>query len=182
MLNLKIVYHTEHYPRDVFEKYIEKVISFVPEKDLRGIGVLNVYDFCPSHFSISAKGGHYPATKCMGAVIDLYIDENLGHMKSFHSGSNFITRLSDRIFIEIFGKLFIAHTLLHEIGHSIDSKVSKRKNTKRDEDFADDYADEILNKLYPLNGMFHTIINSIYRNVYYKRIEHADKFCNKLNN
>ena len=175
---MKIVYHTKHYPGEIFGKYIEKAISSVPEKDLKGIVSLNVYDSCRSHFPVSAKGGHYPATKNMGAVIDLYLDENLGHMKSYHSESSFITRLSDIIYIKLFGKKFIIHTLLHEIGHSVDSTVNKRKNNKREESFADDYANEILNKIYPLNSIFYSAINNIYRTVYKQRIEHDNKAGN----
>jgi hypothetical protein len=176
---LKIVYHTHHYPEEKFQKYIKKAISFVPDKDLKGINRINVYDFCPTHFPHSVKGGYYPATKKMGAIIDLYLDQNLGHMHSFHRKINYITKLYDKIFIKLFGKIFIIHTLLHEIGHFVDdTNDKKKKNKSKEEDFANDYANKILNRIYPLNNKFFTAFNSIYRNIYKKRIEHDNKAGN----
>ncbi len=173
---MKIVYNTEHYKRTDFEKYIVNALSFVPEKDLKGIANLNVYDSCPSHYPISAKGGFYPATKNRGAVIELYIDENLGHMMSYHSAFGYLTKLSDTIFVKLFGKKFIVHTLLHEIGHAVDNKVKKRKNKRREERYADDYANAIYRKIFSLSGVFYNTFNNFYRIVYRKRIEH-DNVC-----
>jgi hypothetical protein len=175
---LKIVYQTQYYRKEQFQGYINKAVSNTPEKDIKGIHRINIYDSTPKHFPNPAKGGYYPASKTNGAVIDLYLDENLGHMLTFHKNKNFITKFFDQIFIKLFGKIFIIHTLLHEFGHFVHDINAKKKNKRSkssQETFADNYAYTILNKIYPFYGEYQLAINRVYRYVYMERINHDNK-------
>jgi|SRR5208283_2635915 len=155
-------------------KYIFKYLKVVPEEDLRGIENINIYDDTPSHFPKHMSGGYYsPNTVSRGAEIDLFLNHMLGYMTQVAEKNTLLNRLSNKIFLMLFGKLFIANTLFHEIGHHKYNVISpKAYKTEADaEKDAKNYADNLLEKIYPLLPRHYTILNKLYKDLCRKRIE-----------
>ena len=178
---LKILFHTHKYKGKKFKKYIDQAIKFTPASDIKNIVIINIYDECPSRLPVLAKGSFYPATKQNLAVIDIYLDQNLGHMLSYHKKQNILTTILDKKFIITSGKYFIIDTILHEIGHNVFNHSNRGKinnKSKQSETFANKYSNNIFCKMFPYRSYWYIIVNKIYRVIYTKRIEHDNKVGN----
>lgn len=144
---MKVVDHTKKYNGQAYIKYINTALTALPTEDTARIGTINLHDSCPKEAPVIAKGGHYPATASKEGAVDIYLDQCFGHMLSYHSHKNLITKQSDKLFILTFGKLHLIHTLFHEIGHQMfeDQRRHNEISKKKKEAFADEYA----NQYYP---------------------------------
>ena len=107
-----------------------------------------------------------------GAQIDIYLYQSLGYMGLGWSTRSLMSRISDRVFLLLFGKFFLAEVVLHELGHhKYDSILKKQYRTAEEkEDDADKYSLTHYRKAYPFVARYYNIVNGVYRLLFKKRI------------
>jgi hypothetical protein len=174
---VNIVDYTQAFNIGFFLNYIEEGLSASPEEHLQSVANINIYDECPSYAPAIAMGGYYPSQGIKGAALDIYLDQNLGHLLS-DSPRGKLTRFFDGIFIRMFGKYFIIHMILHELGHhvfEITATVGTKDDNEASEKYAGEYANEIYNKKYPLQHKYYGFISSLYHLLYWRRILRNDE-------
>ena len=179
-----IVDETDFYDFRKFSSYIKKSLDRVPAEDVKDIEKIVIRDSRLPHSPAIIRGGYYPPTSDTGAVIHIYIDENLGHMKSFHRRKNLITSMCDALFIAAFGRLFVVATLYHEIGHHVHEMSEPGVNQKdgRAETYATRYENKLFRKSNPAVARFYGSINALYRFIYAKRIAWDNEVGKGFNN
>ena len=170
---VNIIDYTHAFNLAAYLRYIEKALSYVQHVQLKGVENINIYDKSPENFPIVARGGYCAPTLEKGADLNIYLDQNLGHMLSLHKKRNKFTDVLDGIFVHTFGKLFIVDTLFHELGHHIYNATSTeiaKTDDKASEEYANEYAIEMYGKMYPLAQRHYGIINGLYHLIYWRRI------------
>ncbi len=175
---MELIDLTKSYNGKKYLKYLTQAINNIPFEDLKNIDRLNLYDCCPKNYPIIVQGGHYPATPKKKGAIDIYLDQNFGHLLSYNYPKGLITKLFDLVFIHTFGKLHLIHTVFHEVGHQVfeDQKKKKGKRAeKQSEKFAEEYASNLYRKMYPSLQKRYQLFNSIYHSLFTLRIDHDNK-------
>ena len=170
---MNIIDHTQRYDGQKLRKYLLEAIQYVPENDLNNIGIINIYDSCPTNYPVIAQGAFWPATFDKTGAIDIFLDQVFGHMLTYQKNEGFLKTVTNEIFIRTFGKLHLADTLFHEIGHHV-YEYSKN-NKKKSEQFADNYALKIYSKMHPIISRRYQFFNSIYHLLYSSRLEHDNR-------
>jgi hypothetical protein len=150
------------------------LISYVPVEDLEDIEFINLYDSPPSHLPQDKSGSYYfPSYVSTGATIDIYVDRTLGDISHLPHRLSILKIISDKLFICLFGKVFLASCLFHEIGHHRYYLNQIEGSIDNEEDYANVYADRIIGNVYPLLPKFHSLVNKAYHLLYRKRIQFA---------
>ncbi|HBG92760.1 MAG: hypothetical protein A2X54_10240 [Nitrospirae bacterium GWF2_44_13] len=176
--SVNIVDYTHAFDIEFFRRYIEEALTCVPKEHLKSVENINIYDECPSHFPVVARGGHYPFTEEEGAELDIYLNQNLGHLLPENHPKGKLSRFLDAVFIRTFGKYFIIHTLLHELGHhvyNLKATIQTKDDDTASENFAEQYANDIYNKTYPLHHRYYWLFNGLYHLLYWRRIMKDDE-------
>ncbi len=177
---MKIIDHTTEYDGQKYKKLIENLICHVQKSDLENVITINIYDHCPSHYPLIAQGAYWIHDSKDNGAIDLYLDQCFGHMLSYHQARGLIQKVSDRIFVFLFGNKHLTDTLFHEIGHLVYEKRVKRVNQTKSEKFAVEYATRHFNKVYRSLNKHYDLVNGIYHFLYKKRIQHDNNKRKKL--
>jgi hypothetical protein len=174
---IEIADYTVQYGQYNVHKLIVKCLFAIPESALQGIGTINIYDNTPSHIPQDKSGGYYPPnTINKSAVIDIYLNQTLGHMPYISNKDNYFAKIKNWIFFILFGKLFIESTLFHEIGHHQYDVISPKvyKTEEEAEEDVKKYADELYGKRHPFLIRDYDIWNNLYHYLYKNRIEKAE--------
>ena len=177
---MKIIDYTKEYSGQNYIKFINALIGYVPESDLTNIGTINIYDKCPNHYPVIAQGAYWPPDINGKGAVDIYLDQCFGHMLTFNNKSGVYSKISDLLFVSLFGKKHLAHTMFHEIGHLVYEHTVQRVNKKESEKFAEEYALNLYYKAYPIQKDWYTLTNTIYKKLYSNRIQHDENERKKL--
>jgi hypothetical protein len=174
---VNIVDYTHAFDVKFFRKYIEEALTAAPEEHLKAVENINIYDECPSNAPVVAMGGYYPPETKKGAALDIYLDQNFGHLLS-DSPKRKLSRFFDALFIRSFGKYFMIHTILHELGHHVYQMTvtpESKDDNEASEKYAEEYANEIYNKKYRLQHKYYQLFNGLYHLLYWRRIIKDDR-------
>ncbi len=177
---MNIIDHTTEYNGQKYKGLIEKLIGHVQKRDLENVKTINIFDHCPSHYPVIAQGAYWIRNSKDNGAIDIYLDQCFGHMLSYHNESGITQKVSDRIFVLLFGQKHLTDTLFHEIGHLVYEKRVKKVNQTESEKFAVNYATEHFNKVYKKLNKHYSLVNGVYHILYKKRIQHDNKKRKKL--
>jgi len=130
-LGIELNNRTDHYKNYNIEKCLVNIIRKIPREDLIGLDKINIYDDC---FPKAQTGLYYPPNIISkGSQIDIYLNPSLGYMASIGNKIGFLSKISDKIFLISFGKLFLAEALLHEVGHHKHIAILKKQYKSSEE-------------------------------------------------
>jgi hypothetical protein len=179
---IDIVTYTPKYKNCGIEKMIVKYLHKIPKEDIKGLGKINVFHSTPDNFPRKISGKFYSKKWRRKGVaeINIYLYQTLAYMLIDEPFAWF----RNKIFLIMFGKLFLANILFHEIGHHKYTDVSPKKymNKEDEEKDAVDYATKLLWKAFPLRYRYYDFFNKLYRFLYKKRIKKAEKISMKETN
>jgi hypothetical protein len=120
------------------EKYLVKIIEYIPKTDLIGLEHIYITDLphqWKKHLD-TAAGAYFQKHKSTSAYIEIYLSRMFSHIKSAESMNRMIP-------IQNVG---LARTVFHEVGHHIEKTRSHRIKKNKSENFADNYAKDLLSK------------------------------------
>ncbi|GBE38172.1 TPR repeat-containing protein YrrB [bacterium BMS3Bbin08] len=176
---IEIVTHTQKYKPYEIEKNIIEYLYKVPKRDLKGISKINIYDDCPDYFPENIAGSYYPRELKGKAEIDIYLYHALPYMLV----DELLARFRNKLFLLLFGKVFIAYHLFHEIGYhkytEIFPKLYKHKDKEESDKDAVDYSNKLLGNVFPFRMRYYNFFNILYKFLYRERIKKAEKIRSK---
>jgi tetratricopeptide (TPR) repeat protein len=174
--------YTCYYRKYRVLELIDKYLKTVPSENLVGLESNCIYDDSPSYERQHTSGCFTQSSDGKGGKISIYLDGACGYMSHDMNKKNMVTSISDRIFIVLFGRMFIVGTLFHEIGHLQGSKKYPDKSVGDDaaEAAAKEYENEMLSKAYPFIIKYDDSFNCLYKFLYKKRIERADQISETI--
>ncbi len=134
----------------------------------------------PERWAFGQSGGYFTAEdNALEGVVHIYIDNSLLFITTFQHKYSRLGQVCDKVFVLLFGRIFIANCLFHEIGHHKFMTVNKTSGGVDGENYARDYAYRLLNKHIYLAHSF-KVLDWVYRALYKKRIDHAMKCRSEL--
>lgn len=164
---------TIEYKKYKIYKLVTKYLRLVPSEDLKGIKLINIYDDKPVHFPKHFAGGYYRGGLLSKyAEIDIFLNQTLRYMIQT-SKKNLFSKLRNRFFLKLFGRLFVAHVLFHEIGHH--KFCEKTEVLEKEEKTATDYADELIAKAHPFIYSNYYFFDRIHKYIFQKGIHRAEQ-------
>ncbi len=176
-LNVDIAIYGNLFLHNLLIKYVTRCLKVVPKEDIVGLSKINIYEDMPAHISKDYRGMYYPnSSKRESAVIDIYLHLFIFYKFTSNKYLDFFNRIREKIYIMLFGKIFIEDTLLHEIGHHKYNNMSFNGNGKsldKEEEYAIEYGKKYLNVRHPLLNLYYTPANIIYRLLQKIRINKA---------
>jgi hypothetical protein len=105
-------------------------------------------------------------------LIEIYLYECLGDMPKIAVEHRILGVLRNKIFLFLFGKIFLAGDLFHEVGHLRQSSIlweASDSNDKSEED-AFKYENMLLGVAFPFFQHHYSTVNAIYKWLYRARI------------
>lgn len=183
-MNIKVIDSTEIYSTYGLKRYVLRYLGALPEEDLFGIDKAIIYDDSPPELGFVISGGYSGMKPDGSAEIYLYVGPMLGFMIETTNHDELFPRVMNRVFLVLFGRMFVADAVFHEVGHYRYevSRPEGETSTRHDEEHAaGEYAIAMLARTFPVNQRYYNFFNWLYKMLYRKRIKRAAEFRRERN-